>query len=206
MKTWVKKVLILALIMTVFTGLSAESLMAKPKAEKVATVKPTKKKKEKLRFKKNLVKDLGKSFGEVNKENGGKLEGELLYHGEFAVKMDKLYLSYIFTDYDEFADYALTDDVLMNKIESKICFVVSGFKKKMAVSQFVKHFKKNLSGVKAKVLDGERTSYYISDRYAEISFKLKKKDKRKYYLRIALDEKDRITSDSLTWLTYEDEK
>lgn len=201
MKTWVKKVLILALIMTVFTGLSAESLMAKPKAEKVATVKPTKKKKEKLRFKKNLVKDLGRSFGEVNAENGSKLVGEFLYHGEFEAWMEKWNLSYIFRDYDESADYELTDDDPMTKIEGRIDKMVNGFEKKASVPSFVKSMKKGLFNVKAEILDGQPTSYYVSERYAEISFKLKKKDKASYRLQIPLNEKDEILPGSLSWLT-----
>lgn len=205
MNLWMKKLGIFVLVMTMFTGISAESLAAMPRGAKVVAVKTTKKKKG-LRFKKGLVKDFGRSFGTVNAEHGRKLEGEFLYHGEFAVKMDKLSLYYIFTDYDEFADYALTDDVPMNKLEGDIRFMVTGFKKKMTVPHFVKSFKKGLSGVKAKVLDGQPTSYYISERYAEISFKLKKNDTRKYFLRLELDEKDAILPDSRAWLTYEDIK
>lgn len=204
MALWIKRLCLLVLTTVVFTDISAKPVMARQDPVRVYASKPKKKKKTEIQLKKGLVKDFGKKFGKVNSENGGKLSGELLYHGEFQVPMKKLGLSYIFTDYDEFADYELTDEVPMNKIEGSLGLMVTGFKKKTRVSHFVKSFKKSLYGLKAKVLDGEPTSYYVSERYAELSFKLKKKDKRQYYLRIALDEKDQLLPESYTWLTYKD--
>lgn len=199
MKVLLKKVMVLVIAMSFFVGFSGDILWEVP----VYAAQSAKKKQSGIRLKKNIVKDFGKEFGTINKANGGKLEGEFLYHGEFAVYMNKLKINYIFTDYDENAEYALTDDVIMNKLDGEMRNMVTGFKKKSSVANFVKSFKKNLYEVTADTLDGQPTSYYVGERYAEISFKLKKNSKRKYYLRVALDEKDNILPESLAWLTYE---
>lgn len=201
MKKQMKKVLVFVLMMAMFIGMPSERVEARPKKAQKQATRQTKKKKAGIRFKKSLVKDFGIGFGEINKKNGGGLEGELLYHGEFAVPMEKLELFYIFTDYDGLGDYELTDDLPMNKIQGRIDRMVSGMKKEVTVKDFVKSMKKGLFNVKAEILDGEQTSYYIAERYAEFTFGLKKGGETKYCLQIALDEKDKIFPDSLAWLT-----
>lgn len=204
-RSWIKGTFVLLFMFGLFMNAIPERIEAvTTQNKKVLAVE--KKKKDKIRFKKKLVKDLRKDFGEINAKNGGNLEGEFLFHGEFAVWMKSLGVEYIFWDDDEEADYHLTDDVELLKISGSMDRMVSDFTKACSLTTFVKEFKKGLFHVKYKVLEGDPTAYYVAEHYAEIRFKLKKKDKKTYRIQVALDEKDRVLPEALTWLTrdYED--
>lgn len=201
MKKWIKNLVVSLLLIGVMAegGFALMTTKAAVNSEKI--VAAAKKKKTGVRFKKSLVKDLNKTYGQVKKEQGGKLEAEFLYHGEFEADVDKLDVDYVFIDNDPEADYELTDKTKLLKISGDMDDFVSGFKKKMSVKSFMSQFKKGLFSVKYKVEEGEANSYYVSDRYLNITFKVKKNDKKIYRIQTAVSEKNEVEPDSLTWLT-----
>ena len=157
-------------------------------------------KKSGIKLRKKLINDLNVKFEEIDKRYNYNVENDLGGHGEFYAYIPFTNLVYVFDGFDPDLDYKLRPDSPCIRIEGSAKDILSGFKKKMSVKSFAKALKKQLYNIKYEILEGGGTSYYISDIYADITFTLKKSDKKVYCLTVALDKDNNIAADTQMWL------
>ena len=160
-----------------------------------------------VRLNKLLIEDLSLDYGAIKEKCGDKPDTEQLGHGEYYAEIPySNNLGYYFDAFDPEFIYELKDTSPCIKVEGALNEIFSGLKKnsskKISLKSFIKSLKKNNYNVKYKVLEGQPTSYYISEHYVEVTFKLKKSDKKTYCLNLDLGDgkNTKISLLNHTWL------
>jgi hypothetical protein len=153
-----------------------------------------------------FIEDLSLDYGAISKKCNDKLTPEHVGHGEYCTEIPYTNnCSYYFDTYDPDLNYELKDTSPCIRVEGPLNEILSGFKagstKRMSVKSFIKLLKKNNYNVKYKYRKGELTSYYVSDEFEEVTFKIKKSGKVTYCLHVGVSSKDNsVSPDSITWL------
>lgn len=159
-----------------------------------------------LKLNKLFIEDLSLDYGAISKKCDDKLTPEHIGHGEYCAEIPYTYnCSYYFDTYDPDLNFELKDSSPCIRVEGALNEILSGFKKgstkRMSVKSFIKLLKKNNYNVKHKYRKGELNSYYVADKFEEVTFKTKKSGKTTYCLHIGVSGKDKsVAPYSITWL------
>jgi len=142
------------------------------------------------------------SYGDFLKQGGQ--EAEFYHAGLFTAAMENgLELVFLGSYEEENAGYVLRDEDTSIRVQGSLGKMVSDLTKEMTADDFVNELTKVYGQTtEYHYLEGAGTAYYVGDNYVQILLDIDGDSNADTELDISLDDSEKITSDSLAWLSW----
>jgi len=141
-------------------------------------------------------------YGDFLKQGGQ--EAEFYHAGLFTAAMENgLELVFLGNYEEENAGYVLRDEDTSIRVQGSLGKMVSGLTKEMTADDFANELTKVYGQTtEYHCLEGAGTAYYVGDNYIQILLDTDADSHVDTELDISLDDAEKITVDSLAWLSW----